>query len=86
MLLELELFETKFDCYWIFNPKLTPYGGLRFYYALGSNCLAILLTVLLFYSKLQYGVLLPSHLESPHVLEAGAVVPLVTSHDTPRSA
>ena len=82
MLLELELFETKFDCYLIFNPKTTTYGGLRFYYALGSNCLAILLTVLLFYSKLEYGVLLPSHPESPHVLEAGAVVPLVTPQDT----
>ena len=77
MLLQLEVFETKFDHSWILNPKSAPYGGLVFYYVIGTNCLTLLLTLLLFFSKLQYGVLLPSDPLSPHVLQAGAVVPLV---------
>ena len=82
MLLQLEVFETKFNCSWILNPKSTPYGVLVFYYVICTNCLTLLLTVMLFFSKLQYGVLLPSDPLSPHVLQAGGVVPLVTQHET----
>ena len=82
MLLQLEVFETKFNCSWILNPKSTPYGVLVFYYVICTNCLTLLLTVMLFFSKLQYGVLLPSDPESPHVLHNGGVVPLVTQHET----
>ena len=61
---------------WILDPKATL-NGLVFYYVISTNCLTILLTVLLFYSKLQYGVLLPSDPDSPHVLQDEAVVRLV---------
>ena len=77
--LQLKVFETSFYHSWIFFPITTHNGGLVFLYTIGTNCLTILLTVLLFFSKLQYGVLLPSDLESPHVLQAGAVVPAVNT-------
>ena len=76
MLLQLEASETIFYHSWIIDPK-APLNGLVFYYYISTNCLTILLTVLVFYSKLKYGVLLPSDPDSPHVLQEGAVVPLV---------
>jgi hypothetical protein len=80
-LLQLEVFEKTFYRSWILDPKSIPFWGVRFYYLIGTSCLTLLLTVLLFYSKLQYGVLLPSDPDSPHVLQDGAVVPLVAPQE-----
>ena len=80
MLLQLMANGTVFYRSWILDPKATL-NGLVFYYVISTNCLTILLTVLLFYSKLQYGVLLPSDPDSPHVLQDGAVVPLVAPQE-----
>ena len=77
MLLQVEVWETTVLHSWILNPKSTYTNELLLYNVLANNCWAILFTALLFFSKLQYGVLLPSDPESAHVLQAGAVVPLV---------
>ena len=77
MLLQVEVWETTVHHSWILHPESTHTNELLLYNVLVNNCLAILFTAMLFFSKLQYGVLLPSHPESAHVLQAGAVVPLV---------
>ena len=81
LLLHLEYVELQSWVYWIRDSKEVNFGG-KLYYVLGCNCLTILLTILLPYTTLQYGVLLPTDLETPHVLEEGAVVPLQPPQDS----
>ena len=81
MLLHLEFVELQSWIFWIKDSKEIHYGRFL-YYIIGCNCLTILLTFLLPYTTLQYGVLLPTDPETPHVLEEGAVVPLQPPQDS----
>ena len=80
MLLHLEIVELQSWVYWIRDYK-EVHQGRFFYYMLGCNCLTVLLTMVLPYTSLQYGVLLPTDPTTPHVLEQGAVVPLQPPQD-----
>ena len=80
MLLHLDVIKIESYRSWISEATLTHRGNI-FYYVIACNCLTIIFTTMLFFSKLEYGVLLPLDPECPHVLQAGAVVPLQPPED-----
>ena len=80
MLLHLDVFEMESYRSWISEATQTHRGNI-FYYVIACNCLTITFTTILFFSPLQYGVLLPSDPDCPHVLQAGEVVPLEPPQD-----
>ena len=71
LILYLEDIQIASLCPWVAYPQLL------LFIVIGCISLAILLTILLAHLDLQYGVILPSKLAIPHVLNNGAVVPLV---------
>ena len=79
LILYLEDIQIASLCLWVAYPPPSPdkKPQLLLFIVIGFTCLAILLTILLAHSDLQYRVILPSKLAIPHVLNNGAVVPLV---------
>ena len=80
MIFHLHNFEIESYKSWISDPTLSHKGNI-FYYVILCNCLTILFTTLLFFSKLECGVLLPSDPLCPHLLQDGAVLPLESPED-----
>lgn len=68
MLFYIDVAETKSLCSWISSGE-AAHADRYFYYLIGCNCLTLGFTILLSFTRLQYGVLLASQIESPYVIQ-----------------
>ena len=68
MLFYMDRVKTMSLCSWISSGEPANLDRY-FYYLIVINCVTLGLTILLRFTRLQYGVLLASQIESPHVIQ-----------------